>query len=103
MPVQMSFSDPRLASLNGFTVEIDEANERADIILHRPPQPPVQICLAQRRDADVLQHHLPIFEFNRYRRDPLAHAVQLIDACRQAGKFKIQVRIGRRGIVRRVC
>jgi 2-oxoglutaroyl-CoA hydrolase len=33
----MSFSDPRLATLNGFRVEIDEARERADIVLDRPP------------------------------------------------------------------
>jgi 2-oxoglutaroyl-CoA hydrolase len=33
----MSFSDPRLATLNGFRVEIDQARERADIILDRPP------------------------------------------------------------------
>jgi 2-oxoglutaroyl-CoA hydrolase len=33
----MSFSDPRLATLNGFRVEIDEARERVDIVLDRPP------------------------------------------------------------------
>ncbi len=33
----MTFNDPRLASLDGFRVEIDEAHERADIILDRPP------------------------------------------------------------------
>lgn len=33
----MSFSDPRLATLNGFRVEINEARERADIVLDRPP------------------------------------------------------------------
>ncbi len=32
-----TFADPRLASLDGFQVEIDEAHERADIILNRPP------------------------------------------------------------------
>jgi 2-oxoglutaroyl-CoA hydrolase len=31
------FSDPRLEKLDGFEVEIDEARERADIILNRPP------------------------------------------------------------------
>ncbi len=31
------FDDPRLASLDGFRVEIDEARERADVILDRPP------------------------------------------------------------------
>lgn len=33
----MSFSDPRLATLDGFSVELDQARERADIILDRPP------------------------------------------------------------------
>ena len=32
-----TFDDPRLATLDGFRVEIDEARERADIILDRPP------------------------------------------------------------------
>src|SRR5579872_825941 len=32
-----TFADPRLAKLDGFQVEIDEARERADIILNRPP------------------------------------------------------------------
>jgi 2-oxoglutaroyl-CoA hydrolase len=32
-----TFADPRLAKLDGFQVEIDEAHERADIILNRPP------------------------------------------------------------------
>jgi 2-oxoglutaroyl-CoA hydrolase len=31
------FVDPRLERLDGFQVEIDEAHERADIILNRPP------------------------------------------------------------------
>jgi len=31
------FSDPRVASLDGFRIEIDPARERADIILDRPP------------------------------------------------------------------
>src|SRR5437660_10134275 len=31
------FSDPRLATLDGFRVEIDVARERADVILDRPP------------------------------------------------------------------
>jgi 2-oxoglutaroyl-CoA hydrolase len=31
------FVDPRLSKLDGFQVEIDQAHERADIILHRPP------------------------------------------------------------------
>ena len=33
----MTSSDPRLATLDGFRVEIDAAQERADIILDRPP------------------------------------------------------------------
>jgi 2-oxoglutaroyl-CoA hydrolase len=32
-----AFADPRLAKLDGFQVELDEAHERADIILNRPP------------------------------------------------------------------
>ena len=32
-----TFTDPRLASLDGFRIEIDEARERADVILDRPP------------------------------------------------------------------
>src|SRR3954468_14967111 len=31
------FDDPRLATLDGFRVEIDEPRERADVILDRPP------------------------------------------------------------------
>ena len=34
---KMVFNDRRLAALNGFEVEIDPAEQRADIILHRPP------------------------------------------------------------------
>lgn len=37
MPSPYEFIDQRLAKLDGFTVEIDEAHERADIILGRPP------------------------------------------------------------------
>lgn len=33
----MTFTDPRLATLDGFRVEIDPARERADVILDRPP------------------------------------------------------------------
>ena len=33
----MTFTDPRLAALDGFRVEIDESRERADVILDRPP------------------------------------------------------------------
>jgi len=37
MPESYGFIDPRLAKLDGFHVQIDEAHERADIILDRPP------------------------------------------------------------------
>jgi 2-oxoglutaroyl-CoA hydrolase len=37
MSSAMTFSDPRLKTLDGFRVEIDAASERADIILDRPP------------------------------------------------------------------
>jgi 2-oxoglutaroyl-CoA hydrolase len=37
MPVPYIFEDRRLARLDGFQVELDEAHERADIILNRPP------------------------------------------------------------------
>jgi 2-oxoglutaroyl-CoA hydrolase len=37
MPSPYAFVDARLAKLDGFQVEIDEAHERADIILNRPP------------------------------------------------------------------
>src|SRR5271155_5970361 len=37
MPSPYAFNDPRLAKLDGFLVEIEEAHERADIILNRPP------------------------------------------------------------------
>src|SRR5690349_7316920 len=33
----MTFSDPRLAKLNGFRVELNADKERADIVLDRPP------------------------------------------------------------------
>jgi 2-oxoglutaroyl-CoA hydrolase len=33
----MTFSEPRLAALDGFRVEIDPERERADVILDRPP------------------------------------------------------------------
>ena len=33
----MTFTDPRLATLDGFRVELDAARERADVILDRPP------------------------------------------------------------------
>ena len=32
-----TFADPRLATLDGFRVELDPARERADIVLDRPP------------------------------------------------------------------
>ena len=37
MSAPYHFEDRRLAKLDGFEVEIDEAHERADIILNRPP------------------------------------------------------------------
>src|ERR1700684_2848327 len=37
MPATYTFEDHRLAKLDGFQVEIDEAHERADIMLTRPP------------------------------------------------------------------
>jgi 2-oxoglutaroyl-CoA hydrolase len=37
MTASMSFADARLAALDGFRVELDEAHERADIVLDRPP------------------------------------------------------------------
>ena len=37
MTEPMTFNDPRLAELDGFRVDIDAGNERADIILARPP------------------------------------------------------------------
>ncbi len=37
MTTQYQFADPRLAKLDGFHVERDDARERADIILDRPP------------------------------------------------------------------
>src|SRR6202161_667007 len=37
MPAAYTFEDHRLARLDVFQVEIDEAHERADIILNRPP------------------------------------------------------------------
>lgn len=33
----MTFSDPRLATLNGFKVEFNAEKQRADVVLHRPP------------------------------------------------------------------
>lgn len=33
----MTFDDPRLATLNGFKVELTAEKQRADIVLHRPP------------------------------------------------------------------
>jgi len=37
MASHYTFADPRLEKLDGFQVELDEAHERADIILNRPP------------------------------------------------------------------
>ena len=51
MAEPMTFSDPRLARLDGFRVEIDAGNERADIVLDRPPLNVIE--MAQR---DQLRH-----------------------------------------------
>lgn len=37
MSDQYRFDDPRLQTLDGFRVDLDEASERADIVLDRPP------------------------------------------------------------------
>jgi 2-oxoglutaroyl-CoA hydrolase len=37
MTQPLTFADPRLASLDGFRVEIDPDRERADVVLDRPP------------------------------------------------------------------
>ena len=37
MTTSMTFADTRLASLDGFRIEIDAGGERADVILDRPP------------------------------------------------------------------
>ena len=37
MSASATFSDPRLAALDGFRVETDPVRERADVILDRPP------------------------------------------------------------------
>lgn len=37
MSDRITFADPRLTELDGFAVTIDEANERADIVLDNPP------------------------------------------------------------------
>ena len=50
------FNDPRLAKLDGFAVEIDEARERADIILDRPPLNVVS--MPQRDQLRMVFEHL---------------------------------------------
>jgi 2-oxoglutaroyl-CoA hydrolase len=37
MSTPITFAEPRLATLDGFRVEIDRERERADVILDRPP------------------------------------------------------------------
>jgi 2-oxoglutaroyl-CoA hydrolase len=37
MTESLTFPDPRLATLDGFRVEIDPEHERADVVLERPP------------------------------------------------------------------
>ena len=34
---KMVFNDPRLATLNDFEVELNVAEQRADVVLNRPP------------------------------------------------------------------
>src|SRR6476660_8392411 len=50
------FDDPRLATLDGFRVEIDEAEERADVILDRPPLNVVS--MPQRDQLRMVFEHL---------------------------------------------
>ena len=42
--IPMTFNDPRLATLNGFKVELNAEKQRADIILHRPPLNVIEIA-----------------------------------------------------------
>src|SRR5689334_13478861 len=56
MASTMTFTDPRLASLDGFRVEIDEAKERADVILDRPPLNVVS--MPQRDQLRMVFEHL---------------------------------------------
>ena len=45
----MTFSDARLAKLNGFKVELNAEMERADIVLDRPPLNVIE--MPQREDV----------------------------------------------------
>ena len=47
MTETMTFADPRLATLDGFRVEIDPGRERADIVLDRPP---LNVIMMPQRD-----------------------------------------------------
>src|SRR5215475_3199119 len=48
----MTFSDPRLQTLDGFRVEIDAPRERADIVLDRPPLNVIE--MAQREELRMV-------------------------------------------------
>ena len=47
MTETMTFADPRLATLDGFRVEIDPGRERAEIVLDRPP---LNVIMMPQRD-----------------------------------------------------
>ena len=46
MTETLTFTDPRLAELDGFHVQLNVSNERADIILARPPYNVISISCA---------------------------------------------------------
>src|SRR5215212_9936992 len=56
MASKLEFDDPRLATLDGFRVEIDEPRERADVILDRPPLNVVS--MPQRDQLRMVFEHL---------------------------------------------
>ncbi len=53
-----SFTDPRLEKLDGFRVEIDPSQERADIILDRPPYNVIE--MAQRDQLRLVFEYLDL-------------------------------------------
>ena len=55
-----SFTDPRLEKLDGFRVEIDPSQERADIILDRPPYNVIE--MAQRDQLRLVFEYLDLDE-----------------------------------------
>ena len=57
MPSPYTFADSRLARLDGFQVELDEARERADIVLDRPP---LNVISMPQRDAEFRSEYSPI-------------------------------------------